>query len=184
MRNYQRLICAGLLASCSQMGFAVDSITIGYAGGEPNNLTGVRVGVQWDWHKQWLKTENWSLGGYWDLSASHFWTNGGASNQNHSISGISGVPMFRYQRKPYSNTIAPFIEIGVGAALLDQTKIGSRNLSTNFQFDDRIGFGIRFGNKQQFGIGYQLNHMSNARIKTPNNGIDLTHVIRFSYYFK
>ncbi|MNE17024.1 Lipid A deacylase PagL precursor [compost metagenome] len=43
-------------------------------------------------------------------------------------------------------------------------------MSTSFQFEDRLGFGLRFAGGQE--VGVRAIHYSNAGIKTPNDGIE------------
>ena len=45
-----------------------------------------------------------------------------------------------------------------------------RILSTNFQFEDRIGAGVRIG---FLDVNFRYMHYSNASIKDPNHGIDI-----------
>ena len=64
----------------------------------------------------------------------------------------------------------PYIEGGIGVALLNDFVIGNRNLSSHFQFEDILGVGIDFGS---MGISLRFHHYSNAGIMEPNPGIDL-----------
>ena len=53
---------------------------------------------------------------------------------------------------------------------------------SSFQFGDHIGGGIRFGDKGQYDVGYKYQHLSNAGIKQPNQGINY-HILRLQYRF-
>ena len=55
-------------------------------------------------------------------------------------------------------------------AYLEEYHIADRNLSTNFQFEDRIGVGMKIG---FFDLKFRYMHYSNASIIEPNNGIDI-----------
>jgi hypothetical protein len=51
-----------------------------------------------------------------------------------------------------------------------------------FQFGNNVGAGYRFGAKGAFDLGVRYQHLSNASIKRPNNGINFTQV-RLQYWF-
>ena len=56
---------------------------------------------------------------------------------------------------------------------------GSRKAAAN---NDHIGFGWTFGDKNRYEIGYRLQHLSNAGLSDPNDGINF-HQIRFGYNY-
>jgi len=79
-------------------------------------------------------------------------------------------PVFQYVFHTGNATWYPYIEAGVGAACLDDYTINDRDLSSNFQFEDRVGAGIRINNMD---ISFRYMHYSNAALKVPNDGIDI-----------
>ena len=90
--------------------------------------------------------------------------------------------MFRLQQNA-PGEFSPYVEAAVGIHLLSATSVSNlRRFSTAFQFGDHIGFGIRFGQKQAFDLGYRFQHISNADIKKPNQGIEF-HQVRLQYNF-
>lgn len=157
----------------------IDSISI--EGGHSSNNNGdvnlARIGVQWDWGVKWFEVGSWFLGGYWDAQAGYW-----HSDDSNDIGDFSITPVFRFQSGATSG-LSPYAEIGVGAHLLTDTNITQqRQFSTNFQFGDHIGAGIRFGDRAEYDLGYRYQHLSNAGIDDPNPGINF-HQIRFSYHF-
>ena len=50
------------------------------------------------------------------------------------------------------------------------TKLESNDLGSSFQFEDRIGAGLRFAGGHEVGI--RAIHYSNAGIKQPNDGVE------------
>ncbi|WP_244287549.1 acyloxyacyl hydrolase [Vreelandella nigrificans] len=63
-----------------------------------------------------------------------------------------------------------FAEAGIGAALFLNTRHEERHLSTAFQFEDRLAFGMALGRGE---LSASLIHYSNAGIKRPNNGFEI-----------
>ncbi|MOA42977.1 Lipid A deacylase PagL precursor [compost metagenome] len=64
----------------------------------------------------------------------------------------------------------PFIEAGIGLAAFNHADVAGQNLGVAFNFEDRLGFGMKFGNGQSVGI--RAMHYSNAGLKQPNDGIE------------
>jgi lipid A 3-O-deacylase len=178
-----RVMAAVVLAILMQPAGAVDGVSIS-AGPDDSGNASVdlyRVGVQWKWDKRWLQTENWHLGGYWDLQGG-YWDNTSRDKTNAGLWELAFTPVFRVQQNEISG-FAPFVEFGVGAHLLSKTSVSDeRQFSTNFQFGSLVGIGARFGHKDAFELSYRYQHLSNASIKHPNNGINFN-ILRIGYWF-
>ncbi|WP_148049648.1 acyloxyacyl hydrolase, partial [Pseudomonas brassicacearum] len=58
----------------------------------------------------------------------------------------------------------------VGVALFANTEVDSNKLGTAFQFEERIGLGLRFNGGHEVGI--RATHYSNAGIKSTNDGVE------------
>lgn len=147
------------------------------------NIVPVRVGIQKTFEREW-GTCDWPIGGYWEGS---FYTMNGKrdlkpeSHKKLTAAALAGV--FRVQRAEKTSWGWPYAELGVGLSWLSQKEIGGRDLGMHFQFEDRIGLGVRFGRDQQYDISYRAIHFSNAYIGPCNHGINL-HVIVLGYWFK
>jgi len=86
------------------------------------------------------------------------------------IATIGATPMLRVDW-PHGDLLT-FVDLGVGGHLLSHTSLqGGPNLGTAFQFGEWIGTGIRFGPGNAAEVGLRLEHLSNADIKRPNDGI-------------
>ena len=161
---------------------AVDGIALiggGGAGSSSGNDTRLaRVAVQWDWDKRWFEGKRWHLGGFWNADVA-YWKRNASPGQNDHLYEIGFTPVFRLQQNDLKGL---YLEGGVGAHFLSKTSLGNKNFSTSFQFGSHIGFGYRFGAKQAFDIGYAYQHISNADIEKPNDGIDF-HEVRLQYHF-
>jgi hypothetical protein len=168
------VLLTGCLAASSAT--AVDGVS--FELGQGNNAHMGRVGLLWNTNKQWLKGDQWHVGSVWDLSVGH-WTRDALPGQNDSLSEIGLTPSLRLQQNSGSGLYA---EGGVGLHLLSRTSLGSKRFSTSFQFGNHVGIGYRFGAKGALDLGLRYQHLSNAGIKHPNNGINFTQA-RLQYWF-
>jgi hypothetical protein len=160
----------------------IDSVTASL--GKDNNSNKTRVfgvGVQNQWNRTWFTDGAWFLGGYWDASLAYMKSN---LNSNSDLYDFSLTPMLRLQRYPdISSGVAPFSEVGLGGHLLTDKEIGDRDLATNFQFGSQLGVGLGFGDKARYELAYRYQHLTNASIKQPNDGLKL-HLLSFGYNFQ
>lgn len=123
-----------------------------------------RVGMGVGWGNSWLQSDTGRLTGYWDAGYT-YWEAGDEAGGAHSL---SFSPVFVYEFA--GGKIKPFIEAGIGVAVFSSTKVGDQNLGSAFNFEDRIGVGLKIGDEQRVGI--RAVHYSNAGIKQPNDGIE------------
>jgi len=72
-----------------------------------------------------------------------------------------------------------YAEIGSGISYMDNSIAEDRQKSTQFQFSDSLGFGIK---SKKYKIGYRFTHISNLDIQTPNPSIDF-HQVLFGFRF-
>jgi len=137
-----------------------DSVSI-YAGEANPDISVFRVGLQSSFD-QWLSRRNIPLTGFFESSL-NIW------DGSNTIYGIAVSPVFSYAiyrfEKYKLNLFA-----GIGVALISDTTISIRDLSSAFQFEDRAGFELE-GDRVDFYALYL--HYSNAGIVEPNEGIDI-----------
>ncbi len=82
------------------------------------------------------------------------------------------TPAFRYTF--LDTAFTPFIEAGIGAAVfLDTHYEERRDLSSTFQFEDRLAAGLALGRGE---LNLSYTHYSNADIEKPNQGLDIAAV--------
>lgn len=122
-----------------------------------------RIGLSSEWDSKWFESSTGHLGGYWD-AAYTYWEGGDASGA-HSL---SFSPVFVYEFSGFTYT--PYIEAGIGLAAFSKTEVGDQRLGSSFNFEDRIGLGLKLPDQQKVGI--RAIHYSNAGIKEPNDGIE------------
>lgn len=123
----------------------------------------LRIGLQKDFQSRWWQSDVGALTGYWDAGYT-FWQ-GDKRSDNHSLS-FSPVLLYEFT----ADVFKPYIEAGIGVSLFENTRIESRRLGSSFQFEDRLGVGLRFYNQA---LGVRAIHYSNAGLKSPNDGIEV-----------
>ena len=133
------------------------------AGQSSESTTVLRTGVQIDFGKSWWQSDTGRLSGYWD--ASYTYWDGESTASNHTL---SFSPVFVYEFA--GERVRPYLELGIGLAAFENTQLEGRDLGSSFQFEDRIGAGLRFGQGHE--IGLRAIHYSNASLKQPNDGIE------------
>lgn len=133
-----------------------------------------RIGLNKAWDAKYFDSSVGYLSGYWSMGYT-FWEKGDYGKRGHTLS-LSPVLTYNF----YTNSgFEPFIEAGIGVAAFSKTKVGDKNLGSAFSFEDRIGFGARFGDHT---VGIRAIHYSNAGIKRPNDGIE-SYSLYYSYKF-
>lgn len=122
----------------------------------------LRLALQQDFQRSWWQSSSGRLTGYWDAGYTYWF--GDKSASNHSL---SFAPVFVYEFA--GERVRPYVEAGIGLALFESTEHESHDLGSSFQFEDRLGFGLRFAGQE---IGVRAVHYSNAGIKQPNDGAE------------
>lgn len=158
---------------------AVDGVSVEAGNGDHTDTA--RVGAIWNFDRQWFTEGDWQLAGYWEAAAGRWQGRSGAGN-NQTITDLSVTPVFRLQQKAPSG-LSPYLEGAIGFHVISPTFVyANRRFGSAFQFGDHLGVGVRFGDHQQFDLGYRYQHLSNGGIKKPNQGINLNQV-HFVYHF-
>jgi hypothetical protein len=166
------LIC-GLAAAAPSHAISGAGIELGM-GDDSTRMA--RITARWDWDKRWSIGQNWIASGFWEAGLGR-WQGDGAGKQDIWDLGIT--PVFRLR-----SGISPFyLEGAIGAHFLSKTRINNgRAFGCSFNFGDHVGFGWNFGDKDHYELGYRFQHLSNADLATPNNGINF-HQLRFGYNY-
>lgn len=157
---------------------AVDGIS--FIAGTGDDAQMGSVGLVWNWDKQWFKTGDWSLGGYWEADLS-YWRGDGPRPEG-DIGGVGITPVFRFQNAG-NGGFAPYLEAAIGAHFFSGVQLtGTKKMGSSFEFGDHVGAGVSFGDRRQYDIGYRFQHYSNGGY-THNNGGENFHEVRFKYGF-
>jgi hypothetical protein len=141
-----------------------------------------RVAFQLDSKRRWFSGEEWQVAGYWE-PALGFWRGGKISDGgNRAIYEVALTADFRLEKKSL-RFWSPYAEYGIGAHLITGHHVTEfRDLGGNYHFGNHVGVGLRFGEHNELDIGYRLQHLSNAGIKQPNEGIDF-HILHLRYSY-
>lgn len=123
-----------------------------------------RTALGFAWDRSWFQSPTGKMTGYWDVGYT-YWEAGDEAGGRHSL---SFAPVFVYEFG--QGDIKPFLEAGIGLAVFSGTTAGDQRFGSAFNFEDRVGAGLKFGDSQR--VGVRVTHYSNAGIKEPNDGIE------------
>jgi len=100
-------------------------------------------------------------------SSINIWQYG--SKKRHQTNFVFALsPVLQYP-VGYIKNVPLFIEAGIGFSLINDTSFAGKNVSTHYQFEDRLGIVAK---ASDFSIGLRYLHYSNAGFKRPNPGLD------------
>lgn len=154
--------CLAAVAALSLGTVAVQAADVTFAVGQSGESTMVyRLGTQFDFGTL-RQYDSGRLTGYWD--AGYTYWQGDDSSSNHSL---SFSPIFVYEFA--GDTLKPYVEAGIGVAAFSSTELEDNKLGSSFQFEDRLGFGLRFAGQE---VGLRAAHYSNAGLQNPNDGAE------------
>ncbi len=152
---------------------ALDRISLGI-GKSRDSINIYRLGFQQEFGSHWFESKTGHLSGYHEASLSCW------QHERESIQQVAYSPVFTYDFAGLGSRVLPYLEAGIGIGYLSKKTINGRDLSTRFQFEDRIGIGVKIGKEKRHDLSFRYMHYSNASIKQPNDGID---IFIFSYTF-
>ena len=175
--TFLRVLCSVMLSGAAERAMAVDAAYVTLGG--DRNIAVYSVGLGWApwWTWEMDADRIVSLRGtagvaFWDAPR---------SDANRSLIAVGAYPVLRLASTSVAGFV-PYVEGSVGVNVLSRTKIQERRLSTAFQFGEYIGIGAVLGDKRQFDIGARYQHISNADIKRPNDGLTYASLV-FQYRF-
>ncbi|WP_137888808.1 acyloxyacyl hydrolase [Pseudomonas sp. 2FE] len=145
------------------------SVAIGQTG---ESTMVYRLGTQFEFASNWFQSDVGRLTGYWD--AAYTYWDGDEAASNHSL---SFAPVFVYEFA--GESVKPYVEAGIGVALFANTEVEDKQLGSAFQFEDRIGAGLRFAGQE---VGIRAMHYSNAGLQSPNDGVE-TYTLHYRLSF-
>ena len=120
---------------------------------------------------------NWYSRSGWDVAPRLMGTAGALIGAGEAGFVGSLVPLVAVG--PRDSALA--LDLGVGAAVLTRHKFGVQNFGGAFQIV--ITFGLRVPVYRGFGVGYRMQHLSDAKIYGEGTGADL-HMLELSWTFR
>ncbi|MCL2915878.1 acyloxyacyl hydrolase [Shewanella corallii] len=152
-------------------------VSLDYIQGE-GDVQGVKLAAQY--HTDWLSRLSEHLHLYFETSA-NFWEFG-ANNRYDSNLVLSLSPVIQYPLFTLGEQEV-LAELGIGIALLDDTTFAGKDVSTHYQFEDRLGLLTRFGSRDEHSVTLRYFHYSNAGLDSPNPGLDFV-ALSYAYRFR
>jgi len=138
---------------------------VGHANDNPG-ISAWELGYKQHGDPDWVKNLSPNLHGFWEAKF-HYW-----QREKDNVLGLALLPGLEYQW--HQTAIgSPYAQLAFGVAVINDRKIGFRDMSTNWQFETMAGFGTRFGERDRYDLNLSFVHLSNADINEPNFGIDL-----------
>ncbi|MCF2859844.1 acyloxyacyl hydrolase [Pseudoalteromonas sp. SMS1] len=153
-----------LLLSASAVASKNHGYGIHYIHGE-GDVRGVKLA--YEYHAKALMPESWRHMSVYFESSINFWRFGDSGDYDQNLV-LAMSPVFRYPIATYRNKPLQ-VEFGIGVALLEDTQFAGKNVSTHYQFEDRLGLVYDLG---QANVAIRYIHYSNAGFKSPNPGLD------------
>jgi hypothetical protein len=148
----------------------VDSLAAQAGHAEAANVA--RIGVTWQWDRQWFTEGHWHLTGYWEASLG-YWEGQGGSGR--TLWDVGLAPVFRLRPNASGGT-QPYLDAALGAHKFSSARLdASHDLDTALQIAQKLGLGVTFGDKTRYDLSYRLERLT---------GEDITsHQVRLSYLF-
>src|SRR5215831_15086521 len=159
-------VAALLLAGAPLTAGAAGSLApdgIDLTGGYGDNVAIYAVGVHWDslCACAALKSSGFDVRLAAQLA---YWQGKEHPTANSSLWDVSLTPMLRWSTAD-TRPARFFVEAGIGAHLLSDTRINTeRVFSTAFQFGEIGVVGVAFGERHRYEIGALVQHISNGAI--------------------
>ena len=173
-RLFMLLLTLTFTVLSSQSHAKTQAFAVDYLQGE-GDVQGLKLAYQQQ--MPWLHNISPKLTVLLEASA-NFWRYGPA-NSSDSNAVLAFSPILRY---PLGEKFGMHwdLEFGVGVSLLDDTRFAGKNVSTHYQFEDRLGLVAWLSPEQSVTLRYL--HYSNAGFKKPNPGLDFIS-LSYAWYF-
>lgn len=169
------MFLAVIVISCSNVhAFDSSDYSISVNVGESNKIDIYRLGIQREFCSTVYSFDSFSIKGFHEVGLGYW------DGQRNNVKTISYAPVFKIDFHNFSaNEYKPYLDLGIGVALISNKKIDNRDMSSTFQFENRVSLGVTRGD---WDIYFRYMHYSNGGIKKPNQGIDISS-IGFNYRF-
>jgi lipid A 3-O-deacylase len=147
--------------------FALDGVRIAAGGGEYSSEV-YKISLLENFDKTWFSGR---VKGHWELGFSH-WDSDSDRGTVHDVQAIGFAPVFIYDFGSVGATGQPYLEYSVGLLYMNEESIGDNEMGQRWQFDNRVGVGVRFGPNQRHDLSISIRHVSNASTDEENDGFN------------
>ncbi len=155
-----------------------------FIGGGGEGSDNYRIAVSWQFMDRGIAGGAWQLKGALTANMSAMDSNVVGGEEGGTLRDTGITPVWTLISQRFANSLLePFVEAGIGFHYLSEKEVGVKTFSTNFQFGDHIGLGVKFGPERNYRLTYQFQHLSNGGIDAPNPGINF-HLVSLGYQFK
>jgi hypothetical protein len=120
---------------------------------EPPSLRGFQFMLNYDPNR--FKWRQFNV--YFDGGFSHFYITNTPYYTTVNIYSVAPVVRYTFKRRGF---FLPYLELSIGLAYLNHTRLDSRNLGVHYAFQDRMGIGALLGLAERFSIGIHAVHYS------------------------
>lgn len=117
---------------------------------------------------------------YWELSA-NLWEYG-PDNTRDANYAVAISPVFTWHIKQLAGKYPLQVEFGIGFSLINDTLIAGKDIGSHYQFEDRLGLIVDFGDEFQYSASVRYMHYSNGGLDDKNPGVDFF-ATSFAYHF-
>lgn len=152
------------------------SYSVDYIQGE-GDVQGIKLAAQL--HTDWLRDYSEHLHVYFESSV-NFWEYGEQNSHDTNVvlalSPVVWYPVTTVANKPL------FVEFGIGISLLSDTNFAGKDVSTHYQFEDRLGLVYPLDDEHSHLVALRYFHYSNAGFKKPNPGLDFLSLSYLHYF--
>lgn len=148
------------------------------AGSGEHSVRAASIGLVWPWAwRHATSSGQWS--GYTEAYVGRW--NAKDHGRRLDFDHVGIVPLWRYRGAGGSSPW--FVEGGIGLVYMDRVFVaGDRRFSTRLNFEDTLGIGRSFGERQRHELTLRFTHFSNGGVKRPNPGQNMVR-LRYAYLF-
>jgi hypothetical protein len=152
------------VVNATEKGFAVD-----YLRGE-GDVSGLRLAYRPHYGRftdfKWIG----DVDLYWEVSV-NFWEFG-ANNQHATNYALAISPVISSQFATVFDKYPIKWEFGIGVSLVQDTQFAGKDIGSHYQFEDRLGLIMEFGEELKQSLAIRYMHYSNGGLNTKNPGLD------------
>lgn len=117
---------------------------------------------------------------YWEVSV-NFWEFG-EFNQHETNYAIALSPVIGKTFYHIDGKYPLRWEFGIGISLVEDTRFAGKDIGSHYQFEDRIGLAVDFGEDHKQSLALRYMHYSNGGLNSKNPGLDFLN-LSYSYSF-